>query len=43
MIIAVKFEQYNFISVIVGIFMIQLFILADHIVSHLTANRKKQA
>lgn len=43
MIIAVKFEQYNFISVIVGIFMIQLFILADHLVSHLTATRKKQA
>ena len=43
MIIAVKFEQYNFISVIVGIFMIQLFILADHLVSHLTASRKKQA
>jgi len=43
LIIAVKFDQYNLISVVVGIFMIQLFILADHIVSHLTATRKKQA
>ncbi|MBU1161977.1 MAG: ATP synthase subunit I [Proteobacteria bacterium] len=43
MIIAVKFEQYNFISVIFGIFMIQLFILADHFVSLITATRKKQA
>lgn len=43
MIIAVKFEQYNFISVILGIFMIQLFILADHFVSFITATRKKQA
>ena len=43
MIIAVKFEQYNFISVIVGIFMIQLFILGDHFISLITATRKKQA
>ena len=43
LLIAVKFDQYNLISVVVGIFMIQLFILADHIVSHLTATRKKQA
>ena len=42
MIIAVKFEQYNFISVIFGIFMIQLFILADHFVILITATRKKQ-
>jgi asparagine N-glycosylation enzyme membrane subunit Stt3 len=43
LIIAVKFEQYNFISVIIGIFMIQLFILADHFVSLITASRKKRA
>ena len=42
LIIAVKFEQYNFISVIVGIFMIQLFILADHLISLIIATRKKQ-
>jgi asparagine N-glycosylation enzyme membrane subunit Stt3 len=43
LIIAVKFEEYNFISVIFGIFMIQLFILADHFISLVTAARKKQA
>lgn len=43
LIIAVKFEQYNFISVIFGIFMIQFFILADHFKSLITATRKKQA
>lgn len=42
LIIAAKFEQYNFISVIVGIFMIQLFILADHFIILITASRKKQ-
>jgi hypothetical protein len=42
LIIAAKFQQYNFISVIVGIFMIQLFILADHFISLITAARKKQ-
>ena len=42
LIIAVKFEQYNFISVIFGIFMIQLFILANHFISLITATRKKQ-
>lgn len=43
LIIAVKFEEYNFISVIFGIFMIQLFIIADHFASFITATRKKQA
>ena len=42
LIIAVKFDQYNFISVIFGIFMIQLFILADHFVNLITASRRKQ-
>jgi len=43
LIIAVRFEEYNFISVIFGIFMIQLFIIADHFASLITAARKKQA
>jgi len=30
LIMAVKFEQFNLISVIAGIFMVQLMILADH-------------
>ena len=42
LIIAVKFDQYNFISVIFGIFMIQFFILADHFMSLITATRSKQ-
>ncbi|MBW2407865.1 MAG: ATP synthase subunit I [Deltaproteobacteria bacterium] len=43
LIIAVKFDQYNLISVVVGIFMIQLFILADHIAIYITSTRKKRA
>lgn len=43
LIVAVKFDQYNLISVIVGIFMIQLFILADHLAIHINATRKKRA
>ncbi|MBW2449155.1 MAG: ATP synthase subunit I [Deltaproteobacteria bacterium] len=43
LIIAVKFDQYNLISVVVGIFMIQLFILADHIAICITSTRKKRA
>jgi len=43
LIIAVKFEEYNFISVIFGIFMIQFFIIGDHFASLITATRKKQA
>lgn len=31
LIVAVKFEQFNFIATVVGIFMIQLVILADHL------------
>ncbi|MFO7554847.1 MAG: ATP synthase subunit I [Desulfobacterales bacterium] len=43
LIIAVKFDQYNLISVIVGIFMIQLFILADHVAIHINSTRRKRA
>jgi asparagine N-glycosylation enzyme membrane subunit Stt3 len=43
LIVAVKFDQYNLISVVVGIFMIQLFILADHIAIYITSTRKKRA
>lgn len=31
LIVAVKFEQFNLIATVVGIFMIQLVILADHL------------
>jgi hypothetical protein len=43
LIIAVKFEQYQLISVVFGIFMVQFFILADHLVGLITAARRNQA
>ena len=43
LIIAIKFDQYNIIAVIFGIFMVQLFILADHLLSLITSIRRKQA
>jgi hypothetical protein len=38
---AVKFEQFNLVSAIVGIFMIQVVILADHIFTLVFADREK--
>lgn len=40
-VMAVKLDQYNFISVIVGIFLVQLFILADHIKSLVMSTGEK--
>ncbi len=42
LIIAIKFDQYNLISVVFGIFMVQLFILADHLLRLITSIRRKQ-
>lgn len=42
LIIAVKFDQYNFIAVVLGIFMVQFFILADHLVSLIISARRKR-
>jgi asparagine N-glycosylation enzyme membrane subunit Stt3 len=42
LIIAVKFDQYNLISVVVGIFMVQFFILAEQIFINFSSNRRKQ-
>ena len=42
LIAAVKFEQFNFIAAIVGIFMIQLVILADHLLSQIPSLHRKQ-
>ena len=42
LIIAVKFDQYNLISVVVGIFMVQFFILAEQAFINLWSNRKNQ-
>ncbi|MBW1608611.1 MAG: ATP synthase subunit I [Deltaproteobacteria bacterium] len=43
LIIAIKFDQYNIIAVIFGIFMVQLSILADHFLSLINSIRRKQA
>ena len=42
LLIAVKFDQYNFISVVVGIFMVQFFILAEQVFINFLSNRRKQ-
>ncbi len=42
LIIAVKFDQYNLISVVIGIFMVQLFILAEQIFINFSSHRRKQ-
>ena len=39
--VAVKFEQFNLVAAIVGLFMIQLVILADHLVKLLSSIRNK--
>ncbi len=42
LIVAVKFEQFNLVATIAGIFMIQLVILADHLLSWIPSVRGKQ-
>jgi len=39
---AIKFEQFNLFTVIIGIFMVQLVILADHCFILISSTRKKQ-
>ena len=41
LILAIKFEQFNLFTVIFGIFMIQLVILADHFFILISSARKK--
>ena len=43
LLIAVKFDQYNLIAVVVGIFMVQFFILGEQIIINFTSNRRKQS
>ncbi|MGA7145422.1 MAG: ATP synthase subunit I [Desulfobacterales bacterium] len=43
LLIAVKFDQYNLISVVIGIFMVQFFILAEQVFINFSSNHKKQA
>ena len=42
LIAAVKYEQFNLVATILGIFMIQLVILAEHVLNFIPAIRKKQ-
>ena len=42
LIIAIKLDQYNFISVVLGIFMVQLVILTDHLFIFIASRREKQ-
>ena len=39
--VAVKFEQFNLVAAIVGLFMIQFVILADHLVKLISSIRNK--
>jgi hypothetical protein len=43
LIAAVKYEQFNLVAAILGIFMIQIVILAEHVLTLIPAMRKKQA
>jgi len=40
-VVAVKYEQFDLIGAIFGLFMIQFVILADHILKLVLPNRKK--
>jgi hypothetical protein len=42
LIMSIKFEQFNLVTVIIGIFMVQLVILADHCFILISSTRKKQ-
>ena len=42
LILALKFEQYNFVAVVIGIFFVQIFIMADHVLDFLWSARGKQ-
>ena len=39
---AIKYDQFNLVATILGIFMIQLVILAEHVLTLIPAMRKKQ-
>ena len=42
LILAIKFEQFNLFSVMIGIFMVQIVILADHVFGLISSTRGKQ-
>jgi hypothetical protein len=41
LVIAVKFEQFHILSAIIGVFMVQIVIVADHLGIQIPATRKK--
>ena len=41
LIMAIKLEQYNLFAVTIGIFFVQLFILADHVYNYLSSAKQK--
>lgn len=41
LIVAVKYEQFNILSAIIGIFMVQIVIVADHLGIQILVTRKK--
>ena len=41
-VLAVKYEQFDLVGTILGLFMIQIVILADHILNLVSPHRKKQ-
>ena len=42
LIIGIKYDAYNIFAVMAGIFLVQCFILADHVFNHFTSARGKQ-
>jgi hypothetical protein len=41
LIMAIKFEQFSLFAVIIGLFLVQLLIIADHLLSYITSTRRK--
>ena len=42
LIMAIKFEQFNLFAVITGIFLVQFFIIVDHLFNYISSTRRKQ-
>ena len=42
LIMAIKFDQFDLFAVIIGIFLVQLFIIVDHLFSYISSTRRKQ-
>jgi hypothetical protein len=40
-IMAIKLDQYNLFAVMAGIFLVQAFILGDHVYNHISSARSK--